>query len=187
MRCPPQFFSVDSEACSASLDWIEIAVDTCNQKQRSGQVLRNAAGLHVKIALDAEARGRLVSEEQVHSSNRRFRQREQIVLREMVHTEERILIAEYESYRREFAQRYFEDLPEANRQAMRREKLDQLRDQGRLARLAPDTRGTEVDDMILLDLAMKWAPVFEKWRLRRAVQQATLPFQVAGDAFIQTF
>ena len=150
-------------------------------------MLRNAPGLLVKIALDAESRGRLVSEEQVHSSKRRFRQREQIVLREMVHTEERILIAEYENYRREFAQRYFEDLPEANRQAMRREKLDQLRDQGRLARLAPDTRGTEVDDMILLDLAVKWAPVFEKWRLRRAVQQATLPFQVAGDSIIQHF
>ena len=123
----PVFQYVDSEACSAGLDWIEIAVDTCNQKQRSGQVLRNAAGLLVKIALDAESRGRLVSEEQVHSSKRRFRQREQIVLREMVHTEERILIAEYENYRREFAQRHFEDLPEANRQAMRREKLDQLR------------------------------------------------------------
>ena len=176
---------VDGEECSDALDWIEIAVDTCNQKQRSGQVLRNAAGLLVKIALDIEARPRLVSEEQVHSSKRRFRQREQIVLREMEQAEERVLIAEYENFRREFARQYFEDLPEANKQNLRKEKFELLRDQGRLTRLAPDTRGVEVDDMILLDLAMKWAPVFEKWRLRRAVQQASLPFQVSGHPFIQ--
>jgi len=176
---------IDSLECSESLDWIEIAVDTCNQKQRSGQVLRNAAGLLVKIALDAEARLRLVSEDHVHSSKKRFRQREQIMLREMEQAEERVLIAEYENFRREFAQRYFEDIPEANRQAMRKEKSDQLRDQGRLARMAPDSRAAEIDDMILVDLAVKWAPVFEKWRLRRAVQQATLPFQTPADPMIQ--
>jgi hypothetical protein len=176
---------LDSEECCESLDWIEIAIDTCTQKQRSGQVLRNAAGLLVKIALDTEARERLVSEEQVHSSKRRFRQREQIMLRELEQAEERVLIAEYENFRREFAESYFTDLPEANRQAMRKEKFEQLRDQGRLARLAPDTRATEIDDMILIDLAVKWAPVFEKWRLRRAVRQATLPFQAACDPFIQ--
>ena len=175
---------IDTMECSEALDWIEIAVDTCTQKQRSGQVLRNAAGLLVKIALDTEARDRLVSEEQIHASRRRFRQREQVVLREMEQAEERELIAEYELFRREFAQRYFDELPEANRQAMRKDKFEQLRDQGRLTRLAPDTRGVEVDDMILLDLAMKQAPVFEKWRLRRAVKQATLPFMGPGDPLI---
>jgi hypothetical protein len=107
------------------------------------------------------------------------------MLRDMEQAEERVLIAEYENYRREYALRYCEDIPEANRQAMRKEKSEQLRDQGRLARMAPDTRATEIDDMILVDLAVKWAPVFEKWRLRRAVQQATLPFQTPGDAVIQ--
>jgi hypothetical protein len=96
-----------------------------------------------------------------------------------------VLIAEYEDFRRQFAQRYFDDLSEANRQGLRKDKFEQLNHQGRLTRLAPDTRGAEVDDMILIDLAMKHAPVFEKWRLRRAVQQATLPLMGDGDSLSQ--
>ena len=165
-----------SEDCREQLDWIEIAVEVCAHKQRQGQVMKNAAGLLMKIAKDAEGRSRLVSHDHEQSSKRRFREREQGALRQEEQAEERSLICEYENFRRELSQRIFADMPEANQQALRKEKLDLLGRDGRLQRLSAEARDSEIEDIILQDIARKEAPAFEKWRFRRSVQQAVLPF-----------
>ena len=50
------------------LDWCEMALDICRQKQRSGQSLKNAAGLVVKIVKDPASRRRFLDEH--HGSGR---------------------------------------------------------------------------------------------------------------------
>lgn len=169
------------EASTNALDWCEIAIDVCRQKQRSGQALRNLPGLLVKIARDEESRERLVESAAAAQHKARFRQREQAAFRHQDQQEERELVLEYERARQQLAQTILQDLPETTRQAIRREKLEMLRHDERFEKLPPDLRAREVDELLLQQIARKEVPSFEKWLLRKRAHQAVLPFLSPED------
>lgn len=159
-----------------ALDWCEIAIEVCRQKQRAGQALRNLPGLLVKIARDAESRERLVDPFTAAQHRTRFRQREEIAFRHQDQQEERELVLEYEQARQVLAQTILQDLPDTTRQAMRREKLETLKNDERFDKLPPDLRAQELDELLLQQIARKEVPPFDKWVLRKRAQQAVLPF-----------
>jgi hypothetical protein len=161
------------------LDWAEIAVEVVGHKKRAGQNLKNAAGLIIKIVKDTEARRRLVRSEQEMTFKEQFRRREQAIVRQQEQAEEKALIAEYEQYRRRYSKQVIEEMSESRREALRRQQSDLLRQEGRLDRIPPDLREQEVDEMALREIARRESPSFERWRLRRSVQQAVLPFTPA--------
>jgi hypothetical protein len=158
------------------LDWCEMALDICRQKQRTGQSLKNAAGLVVKIVKDPAARRRFLDEHMETAAKERYRQRERAVLRQNQEVEERALILEYEQFRQTTAQKLFEQLSESFKQSLSKEKSEWLRREGRLERMAPDIRDREVTDLILQDLARNDVPPYSKWLLRKRAGQAVLPF-----------
>jgi len=158
------------------LDWCEMALDICRQKQRSGQNLKNAAGLLIRIVKDPGARRRFVDEHTEAAARERYRQRERAMLRQNQEAEERGLIMEYEQFRQTQAQVLFEQLSEVSKQALSKEKSEVLRREGRLERIAPDMRDREVTDLILQDLARNEVPPYSKWLLRKRAGQAVLPF-----------
>ena len=157
------------------LDWCEIAAEICRQKKRSGQALRNPAGLLMKIIRDPETQRRLVGEDVEASEKKRFRQREEAVLRQEQQAEERILVLEYEQFCQNVAAELFSELPDALKASLRSEKGALLAQYERFQRLPAQKRAGEIDELILQDLA-KQAPLFEKWVLRKRAQQAVLPF-----------
>ncbi len=165
-----------SVECRESLDWYEIGLEVCRQKRNAGQVLRNLPGLLVKIARDPEGRDKLVSPDLAAYWKERFRQKEESSLRQQEEAEERSLVLEYEQFRQQYALNLFQELSESARQALRREKADQLRHDLRLDKLTVDTRAQEVDDLIVQQLARRDAPNFEKWLMRKRARQALLPF-----------
>jgi hypothetical protein len=158
------------------LDWCEMALDICRQKQRSGQSLKNAAGLVIKIVKDPASRRRFMDEHMEAAARERYRQRERAVLRQNQEVEERALILEYEQFRHVTAQELFEQLSDASKQALSKEKSDWLRREGRLERMAPEVRDREVTELILQDLARNDVPPYSKWLLRKRAGQAVLPF-----------
>ena len=81
-----------------------------------------------------------------------------------------------ELVRQQLAAQLFEEMPEAKRNALRREKEDSLRHQDRFYRLSSEAQRREVDDLICRDLAEKEVPRYERWRLRQLAEQAVLPF-----------
>lgn len=164
-----------------ALDWCEIAIEVCRQKQRSGQALRNLPGLLVKIARDVESRPRLVDAAAAAAHMARFRQREEAAFRHQDQQEERELVLEYERARQQLAQTILQDLPETTRQAMRREKLEMLKHDERFEKLPPELRAQEIDELVLQQIARKEAPTFEKWLLRKRAHQAVLPFLGPDD------
>jgi hypothetical protein len=157
------------------LDWCEIAAETCRQKKQSGQALKNPAGLLMKIIRDPEMRRRVVPEGVEISEKKRFRQREEAVLRQEQQAEERILVLEYEQFCRNVAKELFNELPDGTKASLRSEKGALLSQYERFQRLPAQKRAEEVDELILQDLA-KQAPIFDKWVLRKRAQQAVLPF-----------
>jgi hypothetical protein len=169
------------DASTNGLDWCEIALEVCRQKRRSGQAMRNLPGLLVKIARDPESRDRLVDSRAAEQFAARFRQREQAAFRHQDQQEERELVLEYERVRQQLAATILQDLPESTRQAMRREKLDMLKNDERFEKLPPDLRAQELDELILQQIARKEVPTFEKWLLRKRAHQAVLPFLDPGD------
>ena len=158
------------------LDWCEMALDICRQKQRTGQNLKNAAGLLVKIMKDPAARRRFLDEHMEASAKERYRQRERAIVRQTQEAEERALILEYEQFRQAMAQSLFEQLGDPAKQALAKEKSELLRREGRLEKMALDVREREVTDLILQDLARNEVPPYSKWLLRRRAGQAVLPF-----------
>ena len=158
------------------LDWCEMALDICRQKQRSGQSLKNAAGLVVKIVKDPASRRRFLDEHMESSSKERYRQRERAILRQNQEVEERALILEYEQFRQATAQALFEQLSDSSKQSLSKEKTDWLRREGRLERMAPEVKDREVTELILQDLAKNDVPPYSKWLLRKRAGQAVLPF-----------
>ena len=164
------------------LDWCEIALDVCRQKKRSGQTLKNSAGLLVKILKSPETRRRVVSEHLEAAAKERFRQRENTFLRQREEDEERTLILEYEQFSRDRAAHILDELPEANRQALRKEKAELLARESRMERMTHETREREIHEMILQDLRRKDVPPYQKWLLRKRAMQATLPFPHPGEA-----
>ena len=166
----------DSLECRELLDWTETAIEVCRQKRNSGQPLRNLPGLLVKIVRDAEGREKLVSPEVFAHWKQRFRQKEEAALRQQEEAEERTLIIEYEQFRQQFAANLYQEMPETSKQAMRRDKAEQLRHDQRLDKLTVEARAQEVDDLIVQQLAKKETPTYEKWLMRKRAYQAVLPF-----------
>jgi len=158
------------------LDWCEMALDTCRQKQRTGQSLKNAAGLVVKIVKDPASRRRFLDEHMEAAAKERYRQRERAILRQNQEVEERALILEYEQFRQTTAQGLFEQLGDSSKQTLSKEKSELLRREGRLEKMAPDLREREVTELILQDLARNDVPPYSKWLLRKRAGQAVLPF-----------
>ena len=158
------------------LDWCEMALDICRHKQHSGQSLKNAAGLVIKIVKDPASRRRFMDEEMEAAAKERYRQRERAILRQNQDVEERALILEYEQFRHSSAQELFEQLSDSSKQALSKDKAELLRREGRLERMAPEVREREVMELILQDLAKNDVPPYSKWLLRKRAGQAVLPF-----------
>lgn len=160
----------------AMLDLCEIALDVCGRKKRAGQALKNAGGWIVSCLKDVDFRRKSLHEQEEQALRQRFQQRETAALRLDEEAEERSLVIEYEGFRRQFAESILQETPEATRLFLRKEKLEILRQQDRLDRIAPGRREEELEEMMLQDIARREAPPFEKWRLRKRAQQALLPF-----------
>ena len=155
-----------------------MGLEVCRQKRKCGLNLKNAAGLLIKIVKDPAARRRFLDEDMESDAKARYRQRERAVLRQSQEAEERTLVLEYEAYRQAMAQDLFEQLSDASRQALGKEKMDLLRREGRLEKMAPEVRDREIRDLILQDLAKSEVPAYGKWLLRKRAGQAVLPFAV---------
>jgi hypothetical protein len=158
------------------LDWCEIAIEVCRQKKRSGQTLKNSAGLLIKIIKDVEGRRRLVSEELELTLRESFRRRELAGQRHREEQNERTLILEYEQFRERMARTLFDDLPDARQNALRRERADLLRQQERFLRIPADIQQQEIEAAVIQEIARREVAPFEKWRLRKHAEQAMLPF-----------
>ncbi len=158
------------------LDWCEIAIEICRQKRRSGQALKNSAGLLIKMIKDPALRSRIVSPEAEKAFRETFRRREQMAERQQDELEEHALILEFEEARERVAESIFNDLADAKKARLRKEKAEQLRQQERFQRLAAAAQHAEIDAAICQDIARSELPPYEKWRLRKQAQQAVLPF-----------
>lgn len=158
------------------LDWCEIALELCRRKKAQGQKLTNAAGLIVKVIKDVEARNKLVAPEMAATLRQMFRQHERVALEHAAFEQERDLIFEYEQFRRKLAEAMFQEMPPVTQTALRKRAHELLQQQERCERMQPDERQVEAEQIMLLEIARKEAPPFEKWRLRRQAAQAMLPF-----------
>ena len=158
------------------LDWCEIAIHVCRQKKRSGQALRNSAGLLVKIIKDPATRSRVVSDELEAALRANFRRQQEAVEHQEKEDQERSLVVEYEQFRMQLAEALFADLPDLKKALLRKQKGEILRQQERFQRIPPDVQEREIDLAIVQDLARKEAPLYEKWRLRKQAKQAVLVF-----------
>lgn len=168
---------VSTDEGRLTLDWCEIATETCKQKRAAGQRVQNPAGLIVRIAKDQDARQRIVTDEDEQRFLQAFRSREQAIEGQRQESEQRALILAYEEDRQALASSMFAEMPEAARQALRSEKMHDLKLQGRFDALDEKVRDCEIDRMIEQDLAKREAPPFEKWYVRRKARQAVLPFE----------
>ncbi len=158
------------------LDWCEIATEMCRERKRTSQNLRNPGGFLMKIVKDTASRERFVGADREAAFKQRFRQREDAALRQEKEAEERTLILEYERFRHSVASKAFADLSDDERAALRRSKVEILKQQDRYERMPSDMREREADELIMNDLARSEVAPFDKWRLRRRAQQAILPF-----------
>jgi hypothetical protein len=158
------------------LDWCEIALHVCRHKKRTGQSLRNSAGLIVKIIKDVSARSRMVTPELEATLKTTFRRQQEIAEQRDEEDLERALILEYEHSRLQIAESLFEDMPDVKKVQLRKQKLEALRQQERFQRIPPDVQERELENSIIQDIARKEAPPYEKWRLRKQAQQAVLAF-----------
>lgn len=158
------------------LDWCEIAIHLCRQKRRTGQSLRNSAGLIVKIIKDPAARSRIVSPELESVLKQTYRRQQDLAERQDREQVERSLILEYEQSRMNIAEILFQEMPDLKKAMLRKQKAEVLRQQDRFQRIPPDVQEREIDAAILQELAKQEAPPYEKWRLRKQAQQAVLAF-----------
>jgi hypothetical protein len=159
-----------------ALNWCEIALEICRYKRTAGQMLRNLPGLLISIARDPETQKRLVTAEVADRYKKQFEDAERMALQMAEREEERNLIHEYERYRQQLARNLLDGMSEADRNALFDEKMAALRQQGRLAKIPPESRRAELEQHILHDLIKKEAAPFERWRLRTRARQASLPF-----------
>ena len=138
--------------------------------------MKNAAGLLIKIVKDPELRSRIVTAEAEKAFRDTFRRREQAAEQQQNDLEEHALILEFEETRERVAESIFNDLADAKKARLRKEKADQLRQQERFQRLVAAAQHMEIDGAICQDIARSELPPYEKWRLRKLAQQAVLPF-----------
>lgn len=158
------------------LDWCEIALHVCRHKRKTGQALKNSAGLIVKLIKDPETRSRLVSPEMEASLKNAYRRQLQQSQRQDRENSERAMILEYEQSRLAMAELLFEEMPDVTKVLLRKQKAELLRQQDRFQRIAPDVQEREIDAALIQDLARKEGPSYEKWRLRKEARQAVLSF-----------
>ena len=167
---------VSSSEATDLLDWCEIAIHVCRQKKRSGQALRNSAGLLVKIVKDRETRSRTVSPEMEETMMAAFRRQRAAAEKQHLEDLERSLILEYEYSRMQLAETLFAEMAEDKKTVFRKQKAELMSQQERFQRIPQNIQAREVDAAIVQDIARKEAPPFEKWRLRKQAQQAVLAF-----------
>jgi Replication initiator protein A len=160
-----------------SLDTFEIALDTCRKKKHAGQKVSNPAGLIVKLVRDQETAKKLISQEAIEEARHAFRQREQAALAQLEVEEQRAVVMEYERYREETARALYEELPDATRANLKREKAEWLRQQSRFEKIDPKARDQEIENLICQDIVRREVPPFEKWYMRRRARQALLQFE----------
>lgn len=160
-----------------ALDTFEIALDTCRKKKNSGQSVKNPAGLIVKLIRDQEGERKLISEETIQQARHAFRQREAATLAQLELEEQRSLVIEYERYREEMARVLYDEMSDAAKSALRREKAEWLKQQPRYDKIDAAAREREVEDLICHELARREVPPFEKWYMRRRARQALLQFE----------
>jgi hypothetical protein len=181
--------ALDAGPCSPEgadlLDWCEIAIQVCRQKKRSGQSLRNSAGLLVKIIKDLPTRSRVVSPELEASLKQTFRRQQAAAEHQDKEDTERAMILEYEHSRMHLASLLFQDMSEDKKALLRKQKAEILRNQERFQRISPEVQEREIDSAILQDIARKETPRYEKWRLRKQAQQAVLSFAETNSSTIE--
>jgi hypothetical protein len=165
-----------------ALDTFEIALDTCRKKKVSSQAVNNPAGLIVKLIRDQEGDRKLLPTETIEQCRNAFRRREKAALAQLELEEQRAVVIEYERYREEAAQAIYDELPEATRANLRREKNEWLKQQPRFEKIDARARDNEVEQLICQDIARREVPPFEKWYLRRRASQALLQFDSATTA-----
>jgi hypothetical protein len=171
--------SAESAQGRELLDWCEIALEVCRHKKQAGQTLKNGAGLIVKIIKDPEARPQLVGEKTGDAYKERFRLREKAARRVAEQEDERRLILEYEQFRESLAAQVFEEMPEGQKNSVRAQHAERLRSEDRFRRLPAETQAREIDHAAIREIAQQKIASFERWRLRRKVGQAVLPFMQA--------
>jgi hypothetical protein len=110
-----------------------------------------------------------------------FRRQQEIAERQHKEDMERSLILEYEHSRVEIAERLFQEMPDAKKAILRKQKGELLRQQDRFQRIPQDIQEREIDIAIVQEIARKEAPPYEKWRLRKQAQQAVLAFAEPGS------
>jgi hypothetical protein len=162
------------------LDWCEIAIHICRHKRVSGQTLRNSAGLLVKTIKDPATRSRIVSPELEAVLKGNYRRMEQVAEQQQKEDQERTLLLEYERTRIQLAETLFQEMPDAKKVLLRKQKADVLRQQDRFQRISAEVQEREIEASILQDIARAEAPPYEKWRLRKQAQQAVLAFTAPG-------
>jgi len=156
------------------LDWIEIALNVCQQKRRSQQKMRNGASLIVKLILDEEARRRLVTPEQGQTMKDAFRRREKAAAAQHEEVEERSLVLEYEQYRETEARCLLDAMNEERRTVLIHQRMVALRQGDRAHRLSEPQQRPEAEVQVMAELSKESIPSFEKWRTRRMARQAIL-------------
>ena len=141
-----------------TLDTCEIALDTCRKKKHSGQSVKNPAGLIVKLIRDQEGDRKLVSEEAIQQARHAFRQRESAALAQLELEEQRSLVIEYERYREEMARVLYDEMADAAKAALRREKAEWLKQQPRYDKIDANAREREIEDLVCQEIAQKGSP-----------------------------
>jgi Replication initiator protein A len=168
---------INQQECIDALDRFEIALDTCGKKKQSGtQTVSNPAGLIVKLIRDQESDRKLINAETVDQARRAFRQREKSALAQVEIEQQRAVLIEYERYREETARRLLEEMSEAARANLRREKTEWLKQQPRFEKIDAAAREREIENMMCQEIARRDVPPFEKWYIRRRARQALLQF-----------
>jgi hypothetical protein len=168
------------------LDWCEIALHVCRHKKRTGQNLKNAAGLIVKLIKDPEARSRIVSPELETSLRNTYRRQQELSERQDRENSERTMILEYEQSCRAIAEGLFAEMPEVKKGLLRKQQREALRQQERFLRISPEVQEREIEAAIIQDIARKEAPPYEKWRLRKQAQQAVLAFTDPASSAVES-
>ncbi|MBN8730657.1 MAG: replication initiator protein A [Acidobacteria bacterium] len=176
---------LSSEAATEYLDTAMIAIEMCHYKQTSGQSLRNAAGLVVKLIKDLPARERLIPKDFAENARNRFQAQREAMRRQHQEAEERQLILDYEEHCRKLGLAALSHLSEQVRESLRKDAFDAVRRSGAFHHAPEAVLHSEVEQLMLAEVSKREAPPFERWRLRLKAQQVVLPFGSAenGDYF----
>jgi hypothetical protein len=173
---------IATEEGLSALDTFEIALDTCRKKKHSSQNVSNPAGLIVKLIRDQESDKKLINADMIDQARHAFRHREKAALSLLELEEQRSVVMEYERYREETARSLYEEMPDAARANLRREKIEWLKQQPRFDKIDTKAREREVEELICQELARRDVPPFEKWYMRRRARQALLEFEPSAAA-----